>query len=338
MTAPLLALAFLPAAAAGSACTFALDGVPTARFDCRAGGAWTVSCPLPEAREGKVRVTLHLPERGLQAEARIPLATHDAVKLSVSGPGARAGSFLVDGPVLDLLPGQAVGPNQLCPVVQAGAVPGAPPVELALEVRVSQHAVLGWDEVELDGGVTTRVARYDEGRVTASGVATVVQRGVELIPILAGADALQLDEPVSGTVQVRSGEAWASIGYSGVKRAVPLTSADLSLLVVDLVAPEVGSALGGDPVAAVAADLTAWLGGETTPLGSAWARCGLRPPLPGLVLAEPRRDAWAWRIGESARIQVRVGRLGDRLRVLIVRSTAELDDEARNTIADAAGA
>lgn len=328
-------LASASAWAAEGTCEFRRNGSPTDRLVCAAGGAWTVHCPAPPAH-GKVRATLSMPARAMTGEARVSLSKSGPMELAVSGPGGRPSAFLVDRKVAGLLPGQAIGPLQLCPVVQPGAVAGAPPAELPIDVVISIHEIVGYDEVPLDGGVIGSVPRYDAGSVWATGRATVVQPEVPLIPILTGVNAIPMDDTLRGTVSLRSGEAWATIGYSGFVRPVALAGANLRVLVVDFVASDVQSALGEDPATALREDLETWLRGETTLFSpTVWDRSEIRIPLAVSPWSEPH-GGMAWRTTESERVQIRVGRSDLRLRVVIARSSAKLDGDARVAIETAA--
>jgi hypothetical protein len=278
-----------------------------------------------------------MPARDLKGEARVSLSASGPLSLPLSGPGGRPSAFLVDRAAAGLLPGQAIGPMQLCPVVQPGAAAGAPPAELPIDVVVSIHEIVGYDQVKLDGGVEGSVPRYDAGTVWATGHATVVQPEVPIIPILTGADAIPMDDTLRGTVSIRSGETWATIGYSGFVRPATLAGAHLRILVVDFVASDVASALGQDPSTAVRLDLERWLAGETTLFSpTVWGRSEVAVPLTVSPFSEPH-GALSWRTAESGRVQVRVGRADLRLRVVIAKSTAPLDAEARKAI-DAAAA
>jgi hypothetical protein len=279
---------------------------------------------------------MSMPDHNLKGEARVSLGASGPMALGISGPGGKPSPFLVDRKVAGLLPGQAIGPQQLCPVVQPGVPAGSPPRELPIEVVISIHEILGYDEIPLDGGVLGSVPRYDAGTVWARGRATVVQHEIPLIPILAGADAIPMDDEFRGTVSVRKGEAWASVGYTAFVRPVALAHAHVDVLVVDFVAPEVEAALAQDPAAAIRDDLARWLAGESTPFTpTVWARSEVAVPLWIPRWSEPG-GSMAWRDAETERVQVRVGRSGMRLRAVIARSSAPLDPAIRRAIGTAA--
>jgi hypothetical protein len=321
------------AVAAESACTFARDGVEVDHFVCGEGGAWTARCPAPP--QGVIRATLSMPDRKLVGEARVSLGTSGTLVLPLSGPGGRPSGFLVNAPGANLLPGQAIGPQQLCPVVQPGAVPGAPPAELPLEVVVAVHRIVGYDDVVLDGGVLGRAPRYDDGSVHARGRVNVVQHEVPIIPVLVGRDAIPLPEDVHGTVSVRRGEEWASVGYSGYTRLDAVGVGELSLLVVDFGAPEVERAFGADAVDAVTADLTQALASQLTPLSTVWSRGPVDEPITLPAWSAPA-GTFGWRTAETGRVHVRVGRSGHRMRVVLAEATIPLDGEVRRAIDEAA--
>jgi len=322
------------ASAAEGECTFERDGVEVDRFVCGEGGAWTVRCPAPP--QGVVRATVSMPDRKLAGEARVSLGkTTGTLVLPMSGPGGRPSAFLVDRPMANLLPGQAIGPQQLCPVVQPDAVAGAPPREMPVEVVVAVHRIVGYDDVPMDGGVLGRQPRYDAGTVHARGRVLVVQHEIPLIPILVGENAIPLPDDLRGTVSVRHGEEWVSVGYSGYARVDAVGIGEMSLLVVDFVAPEVERAFGSDAVAVILEDLSSALAGTLTPLSTVWARGPVQDPmqLPGWSAAQ---GSLGWRIAETDRVQVRVGRSGPRARVVIAKATIPLDGEVRAAIAEAA--
>jgi hypothetical protein len=320
-------------AAAEGVCTFERDGQQVDRFVCGEGGAWTARCPAPE--QGVVRATLSMPDRKLVGEARVSLGTSGTLVLPISGPGGRPSGFLVNAPVANLLPGQAIGPQQFCPVVQPDAVAGAPPRELPVEVVVSVHRIVGYDDVPMDGGVLGRQPRYDAGTVHARGRVAVVQHEIPLIPILVGANAIPLPDDLHGTVSVRHGEEWVSVGYSGYARVDAVGIGELSLLVVDFVAPEVERAFGTDAVGVILQDLSSAFGGALTPLSTVWSRGPVQDPLQ-LPAWSAAHGTLGWRIAESERVQVRVGRSGQRARVVIAMATIPLDADVRAAIAEAA--
>jgi hypothetical protein len=317
-------------------CAVLVDGAPAERLDCAAGGAWTVRCEVPEGVSGKIRVRAELPARGLVGEARIPLAEQRQLVIPLAGPGGRAGGFVVDRPSGGLLPGQALGPNEWCPVVQPDVAPGSPPAALPLHVTVSAHERTGFAEETLAGGVTSRVPVYGPGEEIASVEVPVVQREVGTVPVLTG-PIPPSEEAVRGQLSLAGADgAWRSLGYTGSRERVDVPTGEVQLLVLDFVAPEVASATGSDAATWVRGDLERWLGGDASALLgiAAWARSELRTPR-AVVWAERDEGGRRWAIGTSERAEVRVGRFGDRVRATIAWRAASWDREALGAVAEA---
>ena len=335
-------IAFLLAAtASGATCIFTVDGAPTTSLDCTAGGAWRVSCPLPAARSGKVRYRLEVPARGLEAEARVSMARSDSLDLALMGPRGRAGSFLVERAAGGLLPGQAVGPMQLCPIVQPGVKPGSPPARIPLIVTVTEHQQTGFAEEKLHGGVVNRVPVYDAGVEVSRGEAVLVQPPVEDVPILQGAMPLLRNDPLQGSLSIRGPDnQWRNVGWSGTLRDVLVDTGDLVVATMDFVAPEVEVAMGpDDAVQIVETDLELWLAGDPSSRLAlvAWARSELKRPTPA-SFEDLDRAGRVWRRAELGRAQIWVHRAGERLRVVIAHRAAPLDDAALEAIEGAASA
>ncbi|MBX2800900.1 MAG: hypothetical protein KTR31_24680 [Myxococcales bacterium] len=318
-------------------CTFTADGQPTTRLDCSAPGAWRVQCTIPEGSGGKIRTRFRAPARSLEGEARVPLGADGLLDLPVKGPGGRAGAFMVRRAGAGLLAGQAVGPMQLCPVVQPGVRPGSPPVELAVEVWVSAHTQTGFASEEMDGGVMNRVPVYDAGRVVAKAQAVIVQLPVKDIPILEGTLPMLRDERVTGELRLRAGESWSTLTWAGSLRDEPVDSGDLVVLVVDFEPGAVEAAMGpGAAVDLLEDDLAAWMeGGYDSRLGlAAWRRSELRvPPAAGVPsFQDDPRGGVRWRRATLGNADLRVGARDGRARVVIARRAAPLDDAALSAI------
>jgi hypothetical protein len=327
-------------ASAAESCRILVDGVATDGLDCEGGGAWTVVCPAADGSSelrGKARVRVRAPALGIVAEARVPRADDGLLELPLSGPGGRAGAFVVDVPTLDLRPGQAVGPNQWCPVVQPGVAPGSERVRVPLVVEVTLHPQTGFAEQPLEGGVVSRVPVYGPGTLFASGQAEIVQRPVGTIPVFTGRDAIPLGQTVRGQLSLATPGGWRSIGWSGQIRDLPVGSGAVRALVVDFVAPEVQAAASGDPVTWLAADLERWAAGDDSALLglAAWARAELPRPV-ALSFAGEVREGVSWRRAVGEAVEVRVGRAGDRLRVLVASRATPLDAPALSAIDEAA--
>lgn len=314
-------------------CLFTVDGLPVERLDCEAGGAWRVTCPLPPGRSGKVRVRLDA--LGIAAEARVPLAEKgEPLTLSIGGPGGRAGQFVVDHAVAGMLPGQAVGPNQLCPFVQPDVPPGSARVERPLTVAVTVHLPTGFAEEPMEGGVLNRVPTYDAGTPFASGTVPTLQRRVGDIPILTGTTGLPKDDAVRGQLQLAGPDgAWRSLGWSGRVAEIPLDRSVLNLLVLDFVAPEVQAATGEDPARWVELDLVRWIDGDPSSfLGlAAYRKSNLQVPLEG-SFGDIVVDGKSWRRFRLDRVEIGVRREGDRLRAAVAWQSSPFDGDARKAV------
>lgn len=318
------------ALALAGTCAFTVGGTPTQRLDCVSGGAWQVACELPTERSGELRIRLTAEGTDLRAEARVPLAASDRQVIPLLGPGGRAGAFLVDRAAAGLLPGQAVGPRQLCPVVQPGVTPGAARAEVPVTVTVTEHTRTGFAEQELEGGVTTRVPTYGAGRTVSSGTALVVRHPVTQVAVLTGVNPLSRDEPVQGQLSLNGADGtWRTLTWTGAVRDVEVESGDLRLLVIDFVAPMVAVTLGGDPIAALRADLERWLAAEpSSRLGLvAWDRSELETP---------QAVTWSTRGAAFERGRISVSTHGERLRVVVAHRATPLDDKATSAIHEAA--
>lgn len=332
------------ARAADAGCVFLVDGEPAEQLDCAAGGAWVVRCTLPDGLDGKLRIRASAPSLGLEGEVRVPLGTAGLLQVPISGPGGRAGRFEVDREGGGLLPGQTLGPNQWCPVVQPAVTPGSARALAALAITVTAHRQTGSVDEVLAGGVTNRVPVYDAGTVVGSADTEIVQREVGSVPVLTGAEAAaaMAPTPVRGQLQVAGADgAWRSIGFSGQRSRVDVDTGEVTVLVLDFVAPEVADAVGGGVSGAetwVTKDLVAWFGGDPGALLglAAWGRSGLkRAAEPGgaaVALAPTVRNGRKWRIGGDSRAELRVGTFGDRLRVVVAWRAAPLDAPARLAI------
>lgn len=331
----------LGAGAESGACTFLVDGAPVDRLDCDAGGAWVVRCPLPAEPEGKVRLHATLAGRDWVAEARIPATGGPSVDVQLSGPGGRAGGFVVTRPATGLLPGQALGPNQWCPVVQPDVVPGSPRAELQLDVTLAIHRQTGFAEELLDGGVTNRVPIYDAGTPLVSGRTAVLAREVGIVPILSGPGAVApVDERVRGQLSVAGPDGvWRSFGWTGERVERPVETGDVTVLVLDFIAPEVATASGADPVAWLEADVKRWLARDPTSLlgHAAWGRSGFEPSGKSLPFEALDRSRKGWRVARDERLEIRTWRAADALRVVIAWRAAPWDDAVRKQV-DAAAA
>ncbi|MEZ4240864.1 MAG: hypothetical protein R3F59_32845 [Myxococcota bacterium] len=324
-----LALSARGAAAARGACTFTVDGQPApAALDCAARGAWAVRCTLPEGISGKLRVWAELPDRHLAGEARLPLGDRTVIDLPISGPGGRAGAFVVDAPTGTLLPGQALGPNDWCPVVQPTSPRARPGRGSAADRRQRPRA----DGLRRGGDgrgrdePRPRLRPRGGDRVRAD--PGTVQRPVGTVPVLAG-PLPPTSEDVRGQLTLLGDGASHSVGWSGRSASSPPTRATMHLLLVDFVTPEVAAAAGGDPVAWLQADLDRWLAGDdSAPLGLVgWARSDVRRPV-----TLSWTQAGAWRTGTAAHEDVRIGQLGDRLRVAIAWRLGPWDPPSRRAL------
>lgn len=331
------------AVAAGAAdCSFLVDGVPVERLDCAAGGAWVVRCPMPDEPSGKVRLHASLPARDLVAEAKVSVdparSSGATVDVPLAGPGGRAGDFVVTRPGAGLLPGQAVGPNQWCPPVQPGVTPGSPRAELPLGVTVAVHRQTGFAEEQMDGGVTNRVPIYDAGQTWASGEVGIVQREVGTVPVTSGpVPTGPRDEPVRGQLSLAGTDGvWHAFSWTGSIVERPVETGDVSILVVDFVASEVTTAVGGDPIPWLQADLARWLARDPTSLlaRAAWAKSGFEPAGQVLAFAGPSKKQ-PWLIASDPRLELRILKVDDRIRVAIAWRAAPWDDAVRREVEEA---
>lgn len=319
-------------------CTVLVDGEPGSRLDCVAAEEWTVRCSIPANVVGKLRARIWVPDRGIEAEARLPLGSSDMREhvFAVAGPSGRAGEFLVSRAGNGLLPGQAVGPMQLCPVVQPGVKPGSDRAEVALKVRLTAHQQTGFAEETLDGGLVNRVPVYDKGRVVAAGDARIVQLPVRDVPIFAGSLPMLRDEAVTGTLKVRGAAGWEEVSWSGWLRDLPVDTGEVSVLAVDFEEAELARATGEAPVDFLTHDLVRWMeGGYDTLFGAAaWSRSGLRVPVRGIPAFEagPRGMRWA----RAGAIEIRVIPKGRSVRVLVAHRAAPFDDATRAVVGGAA--
>lgn len=332
--APLLCLLSLALPRATHAsCKLLHDGRPAATIDCTEPGAWSVRCDLPD-EPGQVLVHLAMPGRGLEATAGLPLSARGSAELPLSGPKGRSGVFLVDKPQSGLLSGQALGPGQICPIVQPEVAPGSPRKALPLEIVAKLHQRKGARQNPSDP--TVLVPAYDEGIPFAALRIPVHQRPVGTVPVLLG-QSLPREEELRGRLQVLVGEGdearWSSFGFSGSRREIPVDSGDVSLLVADFVGPEVDAALQGDGASFLAEDLALWLSGEPgSRLGAAaWARSGFQPELLGergatLAFRPMVALGRSWWATSTERLAVRIGSHGERLRVAIAWRAAPWDE------------
>jgi hypothetical protein len=326
-------------------CQIRLDGLPTALLDCTTGGAWTVWCQLPEG-EGKIQLKVSMPDRDLEGIAKVPLATRGEIELPLSGPGGRAGVFVVERAMGGLLAGQALGPQQWCPVVQPEVAPGAPRVKHDLVVMLSTHKQTGFAE-HLENGVSVRQPTYDAGTTRAVTQVPVLQRPVGSIPVLVGpeakaaalAEGLPQQDDFSGKLQllVSDGSRWATVGYKGKRRVLPVRTGAVTVLVVDFVSSEVASATRTPPAVFLEEELGRWLAADPSSLLglSAWARSGFEPELlgtGGLPFRTVQRGPASWREASTERLSVRVTSQGDVLRAVIAWRPSPWDDEVRSAV------
>jgi hypothetical protein len=269
------------------------------------------------------------------------MASRGSVTFALGGPGGRAGGFTVDRAGSGLLPGQAIGPNQWCPVV-----PTASADDPMLVVEVSVHPQTGFAEELMAGGVVNRVPVYGPGTTVASGAITIAQRARGgAVPVLTGPIELPADFPIKGQLQLAGSDGkWRYLGWSGRLRDLPVDTGVVKVLVVDFVAPEVGQVTGADPLGWVRADIERWLTGDPSSLigAAGWRRSGVEPPL-DVAFAEEGRGSQAtpgqtfrWQRAADASHDLRIGKFDDRLRVVIAWRHAALDADALAAIDDAA--
>ncbi len=316
-----------------SSCSFTSDDAPADTLDCEQGGAWAVSCPLPSVRAGKAQVHLSAPTRQVVAESPVSLRAAQApdVVARIGGPANRAGTFVVASPMAGMLPGQAVGPLQLCPVVQPDVTPGDPRGRVPLTVSVSIHAHEGFSEQVGPAGVVVRSPKYGPGQVFATATIDVIQRPVAAAPVMASAAAVPRPDLFDGLLQLAGEDgAWRSVGWTG---AIMTVDGPARVTRFDFVAPVVEAALGGDAIAALEADLTRWLAGEETLLSRvAWARSDLPVPT-SLTFSHGSRSGHRWRVAgdRDQGVELRLVRAGDRARVVIARGVIGPDTLAAAT-------
>ena len=82
-------------------------------------------------------------------------------------------------------------------------------------------------------------------------------------------------------------------------------------------------------------DLATALAGQMTPLAPVWSR-GPAQDATAVGAWSPATGDLGWRIAETADTQVRVGRSGRRVRVVVARATIPLDHEVRAAITETA--
>jgi hypothetical protein len=331
--------------ASASTCEVRLDGLPAAQLDCTAGGAWTVWCALPEG-QGKIQLRVSMPDRQIEGVAKVPLSSRGELELPLAGPGGRAGAFVVERAQGGLLAGQTLGPNQWCPVVQPEVVPGAPRATHDLMVVLSTHKQTGFAE-RVENGVSVRQPTYDAGTRQAAAQVPVLQRPVGSIPVLTGpeakaaalAEGLPQEDDFRGKLQllVPDGSRWATLSYKGKRRVLPVLSGEVSVLVVDFVAPEVADAVRVPPAVFLEEELGRWLAADPSSLlgVSVWARSGFEPELlgtGGLPFRTVQRGPSSWREASIERMSVRVTSQGDVLRAVIAWRPSPWDDEVRSAV------
>ena len=330
--------------AVAAPCVIEMNGEATEQLDCAKQGAWRVRCDVPPNAR-KLRAVLSVPARRIEAEAPLPrtAGSRGSIELPLMGPTGRSGAFIVKQGVAGLLPGQAVGPMQLCPVVQPGVEPGSPPRELALEVRLTAHQQTGFAEEELDGGVRNRVPVYDQGSEVAVARAVVRQLPVKGVPILTEPLPMRRDETVGGELRLRQGAnggsdagGWVTVAWSGRLRDREVATGDVVLLVLDFDPGTVALMADGlAPARFLEQDLLSWLEGSyDSLLGlAAWRRSDLEVPVGPTPAFEDAPGGW--RRARLPAAEVWVGPRDEALRVVIGQRATPFDEAARAVVRDA---
>lgn len=278
---------------------------------------------------------LSVPQRGFEAAAPLPGGEQGALELPItSSTGAGAFSLSADGGGLPA--GQPLGPVQLCPVIQPGVPVGSPPDRIKLVVRLVQHRQTSFAEERLDDGSVRQVPIYDGGQVVATGEIELIQLPVQEAPLLAAALPPRRDEPLHGSLAVRSGEGWVSLDWTGSLWEAQVSTGDLLVLSSDFPRSGVSAALEptGKPIEAMEAELVRWLEGDPdSRLGLVlWRRSELLVPLrsQGARFGPHEGAPGRWVQGEGWGIWL--GQQGERIRVVIAQRKEPLDPEAEAVI------
>ncbi|MEN0061606.1 MAG: hypothetical protein AAGA48_05615 [Myxococcota bacterium] len=300
------------------ACEILAEGAATSTLDCAKATMWAVRCKLPGSK-GKRRIRLRVPEWGLSAESRLPLATGERFEVTLLGPNGSRGDFMVKQSP-DRLSQRVVSALQLCR-------PGAEPATLS--VSVTEHKTTGTAQQVDANGVIHEVPTYDGGKVVGSAEA-------KLLPPPPGDDpaAPPPAERVNGKLSVRHGDAWIDLTWTGRKQRVSTETGSVTLLRLDFPRDAVVQALGpGDATALLTNDLVQWLAGDLdSRLGLvAFRRSAIPVPVREIPSFAKAPDSPAgWRGARSATMALSVGPLTDQtVRVALAHRAKPLDEPAQ---------
>lgn len=313
-------LVMAPAGASGG-CEILAEGAPTQELDCTRAALWAVRCRVPPA--GKRRMRLEVPEWGVEAETRLPLATGEQFEVTLLGPNGARGNAALDG-LRPQLSNQFVSALPLC---RSGVPPGT------LRVSVTEHQPMGFAQEIDENGVITSVPTYGKGTIVATAQATVTPAGT------ASTVPARTSSPVRGKLSVRRGDSWVDLRWEGAALTVPVATGPVALLRLDFPAAQVEEALGpGDAATLLAQDLVRWLSGDaTSQLGLvAFRRSGIPVPIAEVpTFTGSPQGLEGWRRARGGTTAFAVGPMDEQtVRVALAFRSIPLDsaaDEALRT-------